>query len=63
MRPEKMRQIEAENRQAMLQEADRQISPVARQIARQVADRREQLPKLSEEEKRRKAMEIQAQFM
>ena len=63
MRPEKMRQIEAENRAAMLQEADRQISPVARRIARQVADRREQLPKLSEEEKRRKAMEIQAQFL
>ena len=58
-----MRQIEAENRQAMLQEADRQISLVARQIARQVADRREQLPKLSEEEKRRKALEIQAQFL
>ena len=62
MRPEKMRQIEAENRAAMLQEADRQISPVARRIARQVADRREQLPKLSEEEKRRKALEFQAKI-
>ena len=63
MRPEKMRQIEAENRAAMLQEANRQISPAARRIARQVEERREQLPKLSKEEKRRKAMEFQAKIL
>ena len=48
---------------AMLQEANRQISPVAGRICRHVAERREQLSKLSEEEKRRKALEIQAQMM
>ena len=64
MRPEKMRQIEQENRMAMLQEANREISATARQIARDVQRARAQRPpKMSEEEKRRKAMEFQAQIM
>ena len=66
MRPEKMRQIEAENRMAMLQEANRGISSTARQAAQKIREMKTagQLPpKISEEEKRRKAMEIQAQFL
>ena len=64
MRPEKMRQIEQENRMAMLQEANREISATARQITRDVQRARAQRPpKMSEEEKRRKVLEIQAQIL